>query len=527
MIWPPSCLERGERMSRTMIKLNAARLLLLRSAMKKEEQRLQNAASQVARIASGLEMEVAARANIDASLNKLRRELKQDAENMATMQKMADLAINELQKKDEDLAGRARNLNGTMRGFLSLAALSGVAGGAVAGVSSALLKLKSQMTLDAGERMGGLFGLLGDLADPLRTGVDLSNLTEDTAGTERNGGTDHRTGAAGALAGVAALGIVTSLWDQVAGRTNTGSAGKKQGLFDGLKSSLGRAADWVGDKASDAVDWVGDKVSDAKDAVKSGAKWVGNVAGKVWDGVKKVANVKPVQYVMDAGAAVVGTAADVGSFCANVLTGNIADATLDIYSVINDVFDVGQDLSALAIYGIGYGAKALGHSDDIVQECYNMAEDYANRDGLAGELGGAGWSSGEKTLEFVDIGVGAYKFGGGLSKFTTALGGMEWKDLSDLKDNLFSLSGWKSNDSLEGMTGVERMITQYANTTSNVKLGYKYADGMVDNIASGAGLLEEGSLLQTILKATSPGKVLGGGIKIVEDFTEFITTSGE
>ena len=78
------------------IKLNAARMLLLRAAMKKEELRLQNTASQVARIAAGLEMEVAAKSNIDASLNNLRKQLKQHSEYMGTMQRMADLAIEEL-----------------------------------------------------------------------------------------------------------------------------------------------------------------------------------------------------------------------------------------------------------------------------------------------------------------------------------------------------------------------------------------------------------------------------------------------
>lgn len=538
-------------MSKETIKMNPVRMLLLRAALKKEELRLQNAASQVARIASGLEMEVAAKANIDASLSRLRKQLKQDSEDMATMQRMADLAMSELTKKDEDLANRARNLDGTMHRFTSLAAAA-AALGTVTASTSPLLNLGSQIALDAGNRLGSLFDLAdNDLMDTIISSSGLDGLIGDTSGMyEYNGngnipfsGAAVAAGAVGAIGvatGVAAASALTDLWDHrgvkqmtSSSSGNTGSSKKskkKKGLLSSIGSAFGGAVDWVGDKVSDAtdyvgdkfsdaVDWASDKLSDAKDAVVDGAKWVGDKAGDVWDGVKKVANSKPVQYVLDMGGSLVGAVADVGSFCGNIVTGRWDLAAIDTYSVINNFFDFSQDLSALAVYGIGAGMDAFGASDNAVQYCYDFAEDYANREGLAGELGAAGWETGETVLEAVDLGVGAYKFGSGLSKFQTAWSEMEWNDLGDLKDNLLSMSGWKDGDSLEKLTGVPKQIEQYEIITSNVELGYKYVDGLVENISSDGGIFDDGGLLgdggliNTMLSNTSPGKLIDGLFK--------------
>ena len=531
--------------------MNSARLLLLRAALKKEELRLQSAANQVARIASGLEMEVAARANIDASLSNLRKQLKQDAENMATMQRMADLAMEELKKKDEDLAGRARDLNGTMRQFTSLAAAAGAAG-AASGGSSSLLDLKSQLALDAGGRLGGLFGLPFDKAQERLNAIpgELNGLMGDTSAMYEHNGPGASVlagagiaGAASVAAGAAAVSAMTGLWDSTTKQKQSGTkkTSKKKGLFSGVGSAIGGAwnwagdklsdaadyvgdkvsdaADYVGDKFSDAVDYVGEKLSDAKDAVVSGAKWVGDKAGDVWDGMKKVAGSKPVQYVLDMGGSVVGTAADVGSFCGHVLTGRWDLAAIDTYSVVDNFFDFSQDLTALTAYGLGAGLDAFGVNADKVQYCYDYAEDYANREGLAGEVGAAGWDAGETTLKVVDLGVGAYKFGGGLAKFKNSWSEMKWDDMGDLKDNLLSLSGWKTGDSLEGLAGIEKKIEQYDIISSNVELGYKYVDGLVENIGSDGGVFEDGGLLgdggliNTMAKNTTPGKLIDAVFK--------------
>lgn len=558
-------------MSRTTIKLNPVRLLLLRAAIKKEEQRLQNAANQVARIAASLEMEVAAKANIDASLSQLRRQLKQDSEDMATMQHMADLAMSELTKKDEDLAVQARNLDGTMHRFTSLAAAA-MTPDTINNGALPLLNLGSQLALDAGSRLGSLFDLADlDLMDAIIGSNGLDGLIGDTSAMYKHNGSDGFgvlagagiAGAAGVAAGAAAVSAVTGFWDSAPNQKKSVSkkgskSKKKKGFFSGVGSAIGGAwnwasdkvsdaadyvgdkfsdvADYVGDKLTDAVDYVGDKFSDAKDAVVDGAKWIGNKAGDVWDGVKKVANSKPVQYVLDMGGSLVGAVADVGSFCGNVVTGRWDLAAIDTYSVIDNFFDFSQDLSALAVYGIGSGLDAFGANDDVVQHCYDFAEDYATREGLAGELGAAGWEEGEMFLDGVDLAVGAYKLGGGISKFQTNWSKMEWNDLGDLKDNLLSLSGWKSGDSLETLTGIPKKIEQYEIITSNVELGYKYVDGLVENVGSDGGIFDDGGLLgdggliNTMLKNTSPGKLIDslfksgeGGYELSEKIKESIS----
>ena len=96
---------------------------------------------------------------------------------------------------------------------------------------------------------------------------------------------------------------------------------------------------------------------------------------------------------------------------------------------------------------------------------------------------------------------------------------MKWDDMGDLKDNLLSLSGWKTGDSLEGLAGIEKKIEQYDILSSNVELGYKYVDGLVENIGSDGGIFEDGGLLgdggliNTALKNTTPGKLIDAVFK--------------
>lgn len=205
------------------IKLNAARMLLLRAAMKKEELRLQNTASQVARIAAGLEMEVAAKSNIDASLNNLRKQLKQDSEYMGTMQRMADLAIEELSKKDEDLANQARGLNYTAQQIVGAVSSAQILTGTAeysttaAGSSGAMrspLDLTSQLIADAAQKIGGLFGLAGDGMGDALQGVSLEQLA---AGNQTSAAGSAQPGqTAGALAVLAGAGMaITTALDAI------------------------------------------------------------------------------------------------------------------------------------------------------------------------------------------------------------------------------------------------------------------------------------------------------------------------
>lgn len=540
--------------------MNVARMLLLRAAMKKEELRLQNTASQVARIAAGLEMEVAAKSNIDASLNNLRKQLKQDSEYMGTMQRMADLAIEELSKKDEDLANQARGLNYTAQQIVGAASsaqiLTGTAeySSAAVGSSGAMpspLNLTSQMIADAAQKIGDIFGLSGDGIEDALQGISLKNLTVAGAASSADSMQLGQVAAATGIlvgAGMAitskldsvlgifsgmgkALGNTSSKTDSVA--LNTTSA--KKSLWD----KLGDAGAWVVGKAGDAVDaavdvveggakWVGGKVEDVADAVVDGAKWIGEKAsdagewigekvGDVWNAAKTIANSKPVEYVWDMGGSVVGGGADILSFCSNVATGKFGEAALDGYSFINNFFDFSQDSAALFSYGLGAGADALGASQKTVNFFYDYAEDYASREGLAGELHASNLDVLGYAVDTLDLAVGAYKTATGFEKLNTAFDEMSWSSLDDLKDNLLTLSGWKDIDSLKNAADLSVRIDHYKDFSSNVKLGYKYLDGT----------FSEDGLFLTTLKNTMPAKPWTGLTTTIEDYMDLLRTASE
>lgn len=524
-------------MSGTTIKLNSVRLLLLRAAMKKEELRLQSAAAQVARIASSLEMEVAAKKNIDDSLTKLRKQLKQGAENMSTMQKMADLAMSELSKKDSELAEQAKNLDGTMQRFQSLAGAASAAGGTVpnAHILTVLepspLDLASQLAADATQRLGSLFGLADDkLTDRLQN-IDLTGLFDDKRKTAAG-----VAGAGAVAAGTTAL-VLTDAWDsawRTSGSKKSSSSSskkskKKEGWLSKAGNALGNAGkstakwfgdkandvkDWAGDKISDAKDWAEDRIDDAKDAITAGGKWAVEKGADLWDGLQEIASSKPAQYVWEIGGDVLSGAGDVVSFAYNVGTFQWGDAAADFYNVVaNDFFDLAQDVSALGIYGLGAGAEALGVKSDTAQYFYDAAEDYANRNGLAGELYANNLDSLGKTVDTLDTIAGVYKTATGFGKLNDAWGKMEWDNLGDLGKNLLSISGWKGVDSLTDAAQLNDKIARYKNISSNYKLAYKY----VDSFTSGENWLNDGGLIYTAAENTSVGKVLTGSMDTIEN----------
>lgn len=590
-------------MSGKTIKLNSTRLLAMRAALKKEESSLQSAAAQVARIASGLDMEVAARANIDASLTKLRKLLKQDAENMSTMQSMADLAMSELTKKDEDLAERADGLKNTMQRFTSLAGAAAAAAGTAETLSGTItenakvlvpLNLPSQLAADAMEKLSDLFGLsdrgiwdsltaatgLSDLFDRVSEFggtadilAEAGNMRTDTGGMlyKDNGFisiSDIATTACvvGVPAGVLLAGSCLSggsgrrdsSGTKASASTSSGSSkSKKKSVLDSLGGAWNKAVDtasgvvdWVGDKASDVVDYVGDKVSDVVDTVEDkvsgvidtvgdvgkaamdGLNWLGQrsleAGEKIWDVGKAVANSKPVEYLWETGGDVLSGVADVGSFMLHVGTGDFKSAALDGYSLINNCFDCGQDLAATFVSTIGVGADLLGADDDLVQRIYDSCDEVAGRDGLAGELHASGLDTLGNALDVLDMGVSAYKIGGGIAKFKTSWGKMDWDTLGDFRDNMLTMSGWKTGDSLQDLTQFEQTLTKYENITSNVKLGYKYLDGLKETLSGGdggifedGGLLGDGGFINTVLGNTSAGKIVSSTGKTVEDWLEF------
>lgn len=505
-------------MSGTTIKLNSARVLLLRAAMKKEEQRLQSAASQVARIASALEMEVAAKENIDASLTKLRKLLKQGAENMSTMQSMADLAMSELTKKDEELAEKAQNLEGIMQRIQSLAGAaageSEFGGAFILTVPESPLDLASQLAADAAQKLGDLFGLADDkLTDSLQ-GYDLKELLSDKVKT-----TAGMAGLGMAVAGGTAITLTNALdsfWGGSFGKKSSGSSSsskkseKKEGWLSKAGSALGdmgkSTVNWFGEKASDVKDWFEDKVEDTVDAVAAGGKWVADVGSTVWNGVQTVVASKPAQYVKETFIDVLNGAGDALSFVKNVGTGNFVEAGVDGYNFINDFFDGAQDLSAVVISGIGAGVELFGGNDEAVQFFYHYADDYANRDGLAGELHANGADGLGSFVDGLDTAAGAYKT---ISLGDKLFSGEIFKEGNTIKENLLTGFGWKSVDELSDSAEYIDQISHYSDLISNVKTGTKYAEGF---------LTDPGAGFKTVWDSSVPGKLGNGGIDMIETF---------
>lgn len=532
-------------MSAATIKLNSVRLLLLRAAMKKEELRLQSAAAQVARIASGLEMEVAAKSSIDASLTKLRKQLKQDAEHMATMQKMADLAMSELSKKDSELAERARNLDGTMQRFQSLAGSTAGGSDLIQKVPrlSATLDLTSQLAADSARKLGDLFGLADEQLTDRLQGFDLHDLFSGT-GKKAAGAAGVGAVAAGA-ATIALTDAWDSCWNRPLGQNSSGSrkSKKKESLFSKAGSAISSAAgsaaswvsdkagdvkdwaedrvedvkdfagdvkDWAGDKIDDVKDWAGDALEDARDTVAAGGKWVANTGSDIWKGMKAVAKSKPVGYLKDTAIDVIGGGADILSFCKSAATLDGAGVVTAGYDFVNSFFDVAQDSVAVVSSGIGAGIELFGGNEDAVEYFYDVAADYAGRSGLADELHSSGFDIAGTIVDGADTAVGVYKT---VTLTGKLFSGEIFKSGSTLKEDMLTGLGWKSVGELDDAAEYVDRISHYSNLVSNVKTGVKYADGFLTDPLQG---------LKVVWDTSMSGKLSNGAINIVETVDEVV-----
>ena len=159
----------------------------------------------------------------------------------------------------------------------------------------------------------------------------------------------------------------------------------------------------------------------------------------------------------------------------------------------------------------------MGAKQSAVDYFYDYAEDYANREGLAGELHASGLDEVGYVVDTIDFSVGTYKAVTGFGKLSSTLDGMSWSSLGDLKDNLLTLSGWKDVGSLKDAADLSAQIDHYKDFSSNVKLGYKYVDGAFG----------EDGLLLTALKNTSAGKPGVGLITTIEDYLDLLKEVSE
>ena len=546
------------------IKLIDVRMMVLRAAMKKEEQRLQNVADQVARIAAGLDMDLKSSAGIAEILAKLRKNLKKQSGHWGVMQQLAEQASAELHQKDADVAKKANGLDYSARQFAQSvqtnAFFSAAGGKLVQNVASPGLGLSALNKLDLTKELGQLFdGIGGGFGDALQ-GVSLGELSENSLTSSLKGVLDRievedvLTAAGTGVAGMAGIMGLTALLDKNLGSSeiipganakvlnvdptyarveafqakaekrmdqmrdiyNSAAAKSPQTQKKGVLDYLEDGAEWVAGKAEDAgeavwdgLTWIGEKAVDTGEAVWDGMKWLDE---KTLDFANYVANSKPMEYVWDMGGSVIGGVADVGSFCWNVLSGDFVGAGADGYSFINNFFDFAQDGSALFIYGMGAGADALGVDQSKVDFLYAEAEDYHNREGLAGELRDAGWDSAADVVQTTDAVVDTYKLFTGIKEFADGSLKPGENPMYRYRKNLYELTGWKLVDDYGDYATYTQKIKYFADVSSNADLAYKYADG---------GLNGEG--LKTILENTQIGKIVTAPGKIMEKSSDSVS----
>ena len=550
------------------IKLIDVRMMALRAAIKKEEQRLQDVADQVARISAGLDLELKSSSGIEEILTKLRNNLKKQSGNWTVMQQLAQQASADLHQKDEELAQKARGLNYSARQFVQSGLASTIGGKLVPNVAAPLLGLSALNKLGLTQSLGDLFDGVGSGFGDALQGVSLGELTQSgqladgLSGVFQNIEVEDVLTAAGAgVAGVAGLAGLTSLLDGIGSSKIVPGVNAKvlnvdpttakayetidkfNDKFNDFESSVRdiynsaaqhsaqskdkNALDYVGDWLEDAgetvwdgVKWVGEKAVDTGEAVWDGMKWVGEKAADageaVWNGAKAVAQSKPVEYLWDMGGSIIGGGADILSFCGNVATLQWGDAVADGYSFINNFFDFAQDGSALFIYGMGTGADALGADDKTVDYFYDYAEGYSKREGLAGELHAEGLDEAGSVVDCLDWGVGTYKTVTGFNKLYS---GEVFKEGQSWKEYLNTGFGWKTVDDLADSAEYADRIKYYSDLASNVDTGFKYADGFKEDGFSG--------LFGSIWDESSAGKLAEGGKESLSGLGKLFTWAAD
>ena len=598
------------------IKLIDVRMMVLRAAMKKEEQRLQNVADQVARIAAGLDMDLKSSAGIDEILAKLRKNLKKQSGNWAVMRQLAEQASTELHQKDADVARKAKGLDYSARQFaqsVQTSAFFSAAGGKlVQDVAHPTLGLSALNKLDMTQELGELFGGIGHKFGDALQGVSLGELRPSTLEDYSTAGNhDVSPGFLGDLdtesvvttlgagaAGIAGIAGLASLFD----RKGTAAVGTPSGpAVLGAVTTTGRKIDIDIDKADlknimqitskvgiEAIKFVPEKVEEAKAAAnawveqkqeeydtyiaeqelkakqmteETGREYNVDIFGQiydveerkeqlrkeeeekekrrlanrnifekaldgvvdfkdsVWETCKDIANSKPVEYAGDAIGSAISAGADGFSLVGNVITGNWSGVVSDAYSFSNNYTSFCQDTTALGNYAIGAGLEGFGY-DEAADYYYAEAEEYAGREGIADELHGLGLDFTGTLVDFTDFGMGVYKTTTGIQKLNKAFDDMKWTSLDEVGGNLFELSGWKDIDVVSGAATAADRFKYYKDASSNVKLGYKYLDALLDE-----GIFGRGGLIETAAQNTSPGKAGKGIIDNVKSFLNVIESA--
>lgn len=142
------------------------------------------------------------------------------------------------------------------------------------------------------------------------------------------------------------------------------------------------------------------------------------------------------------------------SFMTNVVTLQWADAAMDAGDVINDVFNTGQDASAVFAYEFG---RMIGQEEKGLK----YANEMAARNGLSGELRASGHEDAAQRLDDISrvlsIPKNAYKAGRSITSLWDMGKNIDEKTFSDVFDYV---TGYKTSG---GTTDLERLNNLLSN----------------------------------------------------------------
>lgn len=508
------------------IKLIPARMESLWIAMNREQQRLQAAAAAVARIAASLEMEVAAKANIDASLAALQRQLKQQAVNMQTMQQLAQMAASEMDAQDAALAKEAKGVvynaqqTAAAGAMLTNSNWNGTRGG---------LDLSAMANVDMLSHMTALLGPQPGIPLDTLNGVSLTTLLKQELGANDTRMTDAFVASCmkNPVYQLAGLGLVASTT-----REGMDAIVKPKSSGKSKKPSQPQQEAGFFQWGKDAVNKIGSKVSKGAEEVQKKAKetkkWAEEKLEKGWKSVKKTAKdisnnkyVKKYTELYGQGLAysweltgdILTVGGDIVGFASSCATGQPLDMVSDGYGFVNDCFTMYQDAEALLRQACGNVFTVLGNEEEAAQ-WYADAAASAEREGIADELYHAGFDEAGLVVEVVDGVNVAYNTYTGVTGFFESvekIGDLWKKDgFKAARESMFELTGWKIPDDMGTSQAVEDFIARRKDIAGNFNLAYKYIDSALD-----------GNFLETFGFNTAPGKIIKPFAEAKEEFEAF------
>lgn len=510
------------------IKLIPARMESLWIAMNREQQRLQAAAAAVARIAAALEMDVAAKANIDASLAALQKKLKQQAANMQTMQQLAQMAASEMDAQDAALAKEAKGVvynaqqTAAAGAMLSNPQWNGTRGG---------LNLSAMANVDMLSHMTALLGPQPGIPLDTLNGVSLTTLLKQELGATDTRMTDAFVASCmkNPVYQLAGLGLVAGTtregMDVIAKPKSTGKSKKtsqpqqEAGFFQWGKDAVNK----IGSKVSKGAEEVQKKAKEAK-------KWAEEKLEKGWKSVKKTAKdisnnkyVKKYTELYGQGLAysweltgdVLTVGGDIVGFASSCVSGQPLDMVSDCYSFVNDCFTMYQDGEAMLEQIFGTVHTVLGNEEEAARWFADAAAS-SEREGVADEFYHGGLDEIGAIVEVVDGVNVAYKTYTGFDKFVENAGKIgtalfDDKNFAAAKELILEQTGWKIPDVLGEDSALADIIGQKKDVAGNIGLAYKYIDGIL-----------EGDFFETFLDNTGLGKPVGKVVDAKESFEEFI-----